>query len=410
MAEKEKPVADNETGKIKVKAKKQPKKMETKSDANTVKVKMTEPAEVLDENITKVDLDKPINQEKNEQPKETKEDNVDDSGVVTELENAEPAQEQEEVQQETETQETPVLEEVTKEELVENTVEEVQEAIVKAEETGQPLPENVQKLVDFIQETGGDINDYVTLNQDYSNMDNQTLLYEYYKQTKPHLSSDEIDFIMEDQFAYNEEDDTEKEIKRKKLAMKEQVASAKQHLESVKSKYYENIKAGSKLTKEQQKAVDFFNRYNEESEFNKKQVSVFENKTNQVFNDKFKGFEYNVGDKKFRFNVKDTSKVKETQSDINNFIKKFLNKENSMEDAAGYHKGLFTAMNPDQIANHFYEQGKADALKESIAKSKNVSMDPRQSHSDNVNTSGFTARVLNDDGPDFKFKIKNKNK
>mgnify|MGYP003110774747 CR=1 FL=1 len=410
MAEKEKPVADNETGKIKVKAKKQPKKMETKSDANTVKVKMTEPAEVLDDNITKVNLDKPINQEKNEQPKETKEDNVDDSGVVTELENAEPAQEQEEVQQETETQETPVLEEVTKEELVENTVEEVQEAIVKAEETGQPLPENVQKLVDFIQETGGDINDYVTLNQDYSNMDNQTLLYEYYKQTKPHLSSDEIDFIMEDQFAYNEEDDTEKEIKRKKLAMKEQVASAKQHLESVKSKYYENIKAGSKLTKEQQKAVDFFNRYNEESEFNKKQVGIFENKTNQVFNDKFKGFEYNVGDKKFRFNIKDANKVKETQSDINNFIKKFLNKENSMEDAAGYHKGLFTAMNPDQIANHFYEQGKADALKESIAKSKNVSMDPRQSHSDNVNTSGFTVRALNDDSSDFKFKIKNKNK
>ena len=410
MAEKEKPVADNETGKIKVKAKKQPKKMETKSDANTVKVKMTEPAEVLDDNITKVNLDKPINQEKNEQPKETKEDNVDDSGVVTELENAEPAQEQEEVQQETETQETPVLEEVTKEELVENTVEEVQEAIVKAEETGQPLPENVQKLVDFIQETGGDINDYVTLNQDYSNMDNQTLLYEYYKQTKPHLSSDEIDFIMEDQFAYNEEDDTEKEIKRKKLAMKEQVASAKQHLESVKSKYYENIKAGSKLTKEQQKAVDFFNRYNEESEFNKKQVGIFENKTNQVFNDKFKGFEYNVGDKKFRFNIKDANKVKETQSDINNFVKKFLNKENSMEDAAGYHKGLFTAMNPDQIANHFYEQGKADALKESIAKSKNVSMDPRQSHSDNVNTSGFTVRALNDDSSDFKFKIKNKNK
>tara|TARA_R100001460_G_scaffold72605_1_gene113371 strand:- start:1042 stop:2280 length:1239 start_codon:yes stop_codon:yes gene_type:complete len=412
MAEKEKPVADNETGKIKVKAKKekQPDSNETKGNVTKVKETMKMKPEVVGETMTKVDLDKPVNQEKNEQPEETKEDNVNDSGVVTELENAESAQEQEEVQQETETQETPVLEEVTKEELVENTVEEVQEAIVKAEETGQPLPENVQKLVDFIQETGGDINDYVTLNQDYSNMDNQTLLYEYYKQTKPHLSSDEIDFIMEDQFAYNEEDDTEKEIKRKKLAMKEQVASAKQHLESVKSKYYENIKAGSKLTKEQQKAIDFFNRYNEESEFNKKQVSVFENKTNQVFNDKFKGFEYNVGDKKFRFNVKDTGKIKETQSDINNFIKKFLNKENSMEDAAGYHKGLFTAMNPDQIANHFYEQGKADALKESIAKSKNVSMDPRQSHSDNVNTSGFTARVLNDDGPDFKFKIKNKNK
>jgi len=197
--------------------------------------------------------------------------------------------------------------------------------------------------------------------------------------------------------------------------MKEQVAQAKLHLESVKSKYYEDIKSGVKLTTEQQEAIEYFNKHNEESEKNrelyKSQHDVFTNKTNNVFNDKFKGFEYNIGDKKFRFNVKDSARVKETQSDINNFIKKFLTKENTMEDATGYHKGLFTAMNPDQVANHFYEQGKADALKESIAKSKNVSMDPRQSHGENLNTSGFTARVLNnDDAPDFKFKIKNKNK
>ena len=196
--------------------------------------------------------------------------------------------------------------------------------------------------------------------------------------------------------------------------MKEQVAQAKLHLESVKSKYYEDIKSGSKLTKEQQEAIEYFNKQNEESEKNReiynRQKDAFESKTNNLFDDKFKGFEYNIGEKKFRFNVKDGAKVKETQSDINNFIKKFLTKENTMEDAAGYHKGLFTAMNPDQVANHFYEQGKADALKDSIAKSKNVSMDPRQSHSDNVNAGGFKARVLNDDGPDFKFKIKNKNK
>ena len=262
-----------------------------------------------------------------------------------------------------------------------------------------------------MDETGGDITDYVTLNQDYSKLDNHQLLKEYYKSTKPHLSEDEIEFVMEDSFSYDEDESTEKEIKRKKLAMKEQVAQARQHLESVKSKYYEDIKAGSKLTEDQQKAVDFFENYNKESENYKKQTDIFNSKTNNLFNKEFKGFEYNVGDKKFRFNIKDPSKVKETQSDINNFIKKFLNKDNSMNDAAGYHKGLFTAMNPDQIANHFYEQGKADALKESIAKSKNVNMDPRQSHSENVNTSGFTMRALNNDNKsDFKFKIKNKNK
>ena len=194
--------------------------------------------------------------------------------------------------------------------------------------------------------------------------------------------------------------------------MKEQVAQAKLHLESVKSKYYEDIKSGSKLTKEQQEAVNFFNKHNEESdelfERSKKQAEIFKNKTNNVFNDKFKGFEYEVGDKKFRFNIKDADKLKEKQGDINNFIRKFLTKDNTIDDAKGYHKGLFTAMNPDQVANHFYEQGKADALKESIAKSKNVNMDPRQSHVENINTSGFTVRALNDDSPDFKFKIKQK--
>ena len=215
---------------------------------------------------------------------------------------------------------------------------------------------------------------------------------------------------MEDQFSYDEDMDEDREIKRKKLAMKEQVAQARQHLDSVKSKYYEDIKNGSKLTQEQQQAIDFFNRYNEESESSKKMTQIFKQKSEQLFNDKFKGFEYNVGEKKFRFNVKDVDTVKTKQTDINNFIGKFLNEDNTMADAEGYHKGLFTAMNPDQIANHFYEQGKADALKDSIAKSKNVSMDPRESHVENVNTSGFTARVLNSDGPDFKFRIKNKNK
>ena len=216
---------------------------------------------------------------------------------------------------------------------------------------------------------------------------------------------------MEDQFSYDEESDEERDIKRKKLALKEQVASAKAHLDGQKSKYYEEIKAGSKLTPEQQKAVDFFNRYNKESEENQKiieaQKSTFVNKTNKVFNNKFKGFEYNIGDKKFRFNVKDAGKIKETQSDINNFVGKFLNKNSQMEDAKGYHKSLFTAMNADTIANHFYEQGKADALKESIAKSKNINMQPRQSHKE-FESGGVKYKILGDDSSDFKFKIKNK--
>ena len=367
-----------------------------------------------DDSVLKVDFTKPPKQKNDEQPEST---NTNEEDVVQEKTVEETTNQEEVVEQVAEENtETPVLEELTEEQVsekAEELAEEAQEAIAEAEATGQPIPENIQKLMDFMEDTGGDLNDYVKLNQDYSDMDNQDLLYEYYKQTKPHLNAEEINFLMEDEFSYNEDTDDEREIRRKKLALKEQVASAKSHLDGQKSKYYEDIKAGSKLTPEQQKAIDFFNRYNKESEeaqkITKQQTDTFLNKTNKVFNDKFKGFEYNIGDKKFRFNVKDSQKIKETQSDINNFVKKFLNKNNEMEDAKGYHKSMFTAMNADKIASHFYEQGKADALKDSIAKSKNVNMEPRQSHGE-VEAGGIKVKVLGDDSSDFKFKIKNKNK
>ena len=354
-----------------------------------------------------VDLSKPIKNETNE-------NNADDSGVVAEPENAESTQEQKEIQPEAEAQEeTAVLEEVTEdstEEEVAEVEEKVEEAIAEAEATGKPLPENIQKLIDFMDETGGDINDYVKLNQDYTKLNDNDVVFEYYRQTKPHLTNDEINFLMEDNFKVDEEEDNDREIRRKKLAFKEQVASARSHLDGQKSKYYEEIKAGSKLTPEQQKAVNFFNRYNKESEENKKVVDnntkIFEQKTNNLFNDKFKGFEYNVGDKKYRFNVKDVNSVKQEQSNINNFMTKFVDKNSALKDAKGYHKALYTAMNADAIAKHFYEQGKADAMKDSVAKSKNVNMNPRQAHNE-INAGGLKVKVLGDNSSDFKFKIKN---
>jgi len=373
---------------------------------NTTKVNLKK---TKDDNIVKVDLSKKP-EETNETKEETTGSNVDDGGVVEITEDATTIQEQEEVQQEAETQETPIVEEITEE--AEELAEQVEEAIVEAEATGKEVPEKIQKLMQFMDETGGDLEDYIKLNQNYSEMDNQTLLQEYYKQTKPHLNSEEINFMMEDYFSYDEEIDEEIDVKRKKLAMKEQVAQARQHLDSAKSKYYEDIKYGSKLTGEQQKAIDFFNRYNKESKEQQKsaekQQRTFLNKTNKLFNDKFKGFEYEVGDKKFRYNVKNSDAVKDTQSDINNFVKKFLNKNNEMEDAKGYHKSIFTAMNADKIASHFYEQGKADALKQSVAKAKNINMDPRQQHSNAVESGGVKVRVLGENSNDFKFKIKQK--
>ena len=365
-----------------------------------------------DNSVIKVDLSKPITEE-NEKPEEAPASEADDTGVVGSDESAEPAQEQEEVQPQAEVQEElPVLEEVTQEQVeeqVEELVEEVEEAIAEAQETGDPLPENIQKLVDFMNETGGDLEDYVRLNQNFDDYDNTALLREYYKQTKPHLDSEEVDFLMKDSFDYDEEIDEENDIRKKKIALKEQVAEAKAYLDGQKSKYYDEIKAGSKLTAEQQKAVDFFNRYNKESQENEKRsrraTDVFMQKTNKVFNDNFKGFEYTVGDKKYRVNVKDVDRVKSRQGDINNFVKKFLNEQGTMEDAAGYHKSLYTAMNADAIAKHFYDQGRADAVKESVAKAKNVDMNPRQEHKPFEPQDGLKFKVLGETkNRDFKFK------
>ena len=382
------------------------------------------------ETITDAKIEAPIKEggdmkmkEKPKRPKQLVDQNEDNDAIKVDLSKKEevtPVEETEVkdtpvVEQEVkEEEQTSVVEEITNEEVEEQTEElqeQVEEAVQEAQDTSEPLPENIQKVVDFMNETGGSLEEYVRLNQDYSNKDDKSLLKEYYKQTKPHLNDDEIGFLMEDNFEYDEEIDEDRDIKRKKLALKEQVASAKSHLDGLKSKYYEEIKAGSRLAPEQKKAIDFFNRYNQEVETSQKvvqeQQTKFQEKTNQVFNDKFKGFEYNIGEKKFRFNVKDSEKIKNDQSDINNFIKKFLDKNEVMSDAKGYHKSLFTANNPDAVAKHFYEQGKADAIKDSIAKSKNINMDPRQAQSNVIPTSGWSVKAVPGDSvSDFKIKIR----
>jgi hypothetical protein len=314
-------------------------------------------------------------------------------------------------------QEQPVMEEVVEETQTTEPVEQnIEEASTETVEPGKPLPENIQKVVEFINETGGDLQDYVNLNRDLSNMDDSDVLDEYYRITKSHLSAEERNFLLEDKFSINEDVDDEREIRKKKIALKEQVAEAKAHLDRQKSKYYEEIKAGVKLTPEQQEAINFYHNYNKDQE-NQKKLSetskrTFLNKTNSLFNKDFKGFEYNVGDKKYRFNVKDVDKVKTTQSNINNFVNKFVGKDKStIDDAAGYHKSLFTAMNADAIAKHFYEQGKSDAIKDRIVKDRNINVDARQTHGE-TNVGGIKVKALGQSSADMKnrsFKIRKKN-
>ena len=372
---------------------------ETTEKTKVTKVKMPKVKKPIDD-IIKVDLSKPTV----EKTEEVKEEPIKEDIIVV---NEEPKVE------EPKQDDTPVLQEITNEEIL-KVKKEVEQVVVESENTGKPLPENVEKLLSFMADTGGDMKDYVNLNRDISKLDDSDVLDEYYRTTKSHLSPEERSFLLEDSFGYDEGVDDDKEIRKKKIALKEQVAEAKAHLDGQKSKYYEDIKAGSKLTPEQQKAIDFFNRHNKENEernrLNEETISAFRQKTNKVFDDEFKGFDYKVGDKKFRFNVKNTNEVKETQSDLNNFLNKFVGEDKrTMEDAAGYHKSLFTAMNADAVAKHFYEQGQADAIKGQVAKDKNIDMNPRQVHGE-TEVGGVKYRVLGNDANDFKFKIKNKNK
>ena len=360
-----------------------------------------------DEGTIKVDFTK-LNKEDAVQ-KQSTDDSDDVVGKSQDSSNSEKVVEE---VREPEQEESTVLEEVTEEEVVEQVeelTEQVEQAIVQAD-AGIDLPENIQKVVDFMNDTGGSLEDYVKLNTDYSALNEAQLIKEYYETTKPHLDKEDIELLMED-FSYDEELDEPKEIRKAKIAFKEEAAKAKQHLEKLKNNYYEEIKAGSKLNPEQQKAVDFFSRYNKEQETvkkeNEQQAKIFLQQTDTVFSENFKGFDYSVGDKKYRFKVKDTTEVKDTQSDINNFVKKFLNDKNEMIDAKGYHKSLFTAMNADAVANHFYEQGKADAMKSSIEKSKNVDMDPRGTHEKVTTANGWQIRAVpNNSVSGSKLKIK----
>ena len=358
----------------------------------------------------KMEMKKPV-EEKVETPKidlTKKEDNAVQERKTEEIPVGDKPEVSREVDKEVRVSDTDVKEE-SPIEVIEEITEEVKPIETKKEDTPiikmPELPENVEKLVTFMNETGGTVEDYVELNRDYTKLDDDQLLKEYLRKTKPHLDSEDINLIMED-YKYDEDIDEQKDIRRKKLAYKGAVASAKQDLENKKTKYYAEIKNRPGVTQEQQKAMDFFNRYNKQQENIKQSQEDFKNRTKQVLNNEFEGFEYNVGDKKFRYKIKDPVTVAEKQSDINNFVGRFLDNEGKITDTAGYHKALYAAMNADKLASHFYEQGKADGVKNMVQQSKNPSADaPRQVASGDVYVGGFKVKAIS--GADSsKLKIK----
>ena len=362
--------------------------------------------EVTDDGTVKLDLSKLKQfQEQEGETEDTKPET--DEEVKTGIEKA--------VEKETkEVKEDLVLEEVTEEEVTKNETTEVEDNVV-VDEVSPPqpevvVPENLQDLVKFMEDTGGNLEDYVRLNADYSNIDDNALLREYYKNTKPHLDMEEVNFLIEDNFQFDEDIDEPRDIKKKKLAFKEEIVKARKHLTGLKDQYYKEVKLGSKLTSEQKEAVDFYNAYNQEqatnSEIQKRQFDHFQKSTDNIFNTNFKGFDLNVGEKTYRYNINNVQDVKTYQSDIVNFVGEFLDENNMMKDAKGYHKALYAGKNINKIVKHFYDQGKADAIKETTMSAKNIDMSPRTSTKPVVDAGGMKFKVLSGDSSSrLKFKI-----
>ena len=242
---------------------------EVKSEGGDMKIKSKPKKFTAKDQPVKVDLRKDPNV-KVEEPvkvKIKKEDNAIQIGETKEVPVGDKPEASKKVDGKVSESESPIVE-LNKEEQKE--IKKVEQKVAEAKRDeqvlGRKLPENIEKLVSFMEDTGGTVQDYVRLNHDYSNVNDESLLREYYKNTKPHLTHDEISFVMEDQFTFDEDVDEERDIKKKKLAKKEAVAEARGHLEDLKKRYYEEIKLRPGVTQEQQKAMDFFNRYNTEQE------------------------------------------------------------------------------------------------------------------------------------------------
>jgi len=390
----EEKIVDDKSESLKIK--KKPKKLTNKTKQVTkVDLSKKEEDAVQEPTTTKVVL------QSNEQSEETGKESEVGLQEVGETHN-----EQEKPTEEGKKEEIDVIQEIKEQDVSETSaLENINKDIENNPQLN--LPENVESLVNFMNETGGTIEDYIRLNADYSNVSDDALLTEYYKNTKPHLDADEIKFIMEDNFEFDEDYDDEKVIRKKKLAYKEEVAKAKNFLEDLKGKYYQEIKSRPGTTQEQQKAMDFFNRYNEDQQRAKKNHEDFKAKTKNFFTNEFEGFDFNLGEKKFRYSVQNPNEVADVQSDINNFVKRFLNEDGRINDHQGYHKALYAARNADTIARHFYEQGKADATKDIAAKSKNISNEPRATSTGDVYINGLKVKAISGvDSDSLKLRIK----
>tara|TARA_E500000318_G_scaffold112066_1_gene133970 strand:- start:19343 stop:20539 length:1197 start_codon:yes stop_codon:yes gene_type:complete len=266
----------------------------------------------------------------------------------------------------------------------------------------QELSEDIQTYLKFKQETGRSMQDFIMAQRDVSSLDDSAALYEYYRETKPHLSPDDINYLITESFGYDEEVDEEKDVRRKKIAYKDEVYKAKKHLEDLANKYKVPLESSGKpLDANTQEALEFYSKYKQESreseEQSKNLQDVFRAKTDNLFNEEFKGFEFNVGKKKLLFKLSSPNEVKQSQSDINKMLSRYTDKDTgALRDAYEFHKSAFAMTNPDLIAKLAYEQGLSDATNNIVKETKNIDMTVRENQV--TEKSGLKYRVLDSDG------------
>ncbi len=265
------------------------------------------------------------------------------------------------------------------------------------EEKEANRPEDVEAFLKYKKATGRGINDYVKLNTDYDEADPDEILAEYWKQTQPHLDDEDIAFELESKYSYDEDYDDEREGKKRSIAKKQELSKAKEYFDNLKKEYLVPVEsAGTGLSEEDQKSYSAFKKAAEESksqqEHTQKRQEYFANKTNELFTDNFKGFEFSLGDKEVRYKPANADQLKKSQSSLEGFVAKHINKDGFVNDVEAYHRSLAVALNPEGFAKFFYEQGKTDAIDNVTKETKNIDMSVRTAPESN---SGGGFKVTN---------------
>lgn len=264
----------------------------------------------------------------------------------------------------------------------------------------EPLPDDVEAFLKYKKETGRGIQDFLKLQEDFDSMNPDTMLKQYFMATEVGLDEEDIEAMMEE-FAYDEDLDDDSHIKKAKIAKKKAIAKAKDYFNSQKEKYKQPLESrGSQVSDDEKEEFDAYKQYIQKAktleEENIRKRDWFLKKTDEVFSQEFKGFEFNIDDKKVVFSPGDATELKKLQSNPANFINKYLDESGMVSDAAGYHRALAIAMNPEKFAKFFYEQGQADATDDVNKKIKNVNMSERRAP-EAISKGGMQIREVNPD-------------